>query len=95
MISLPAYLGEWTTTTKDLGGTGIRERRGREACWQTVLLVWSACVRKEVFLCVRILGHAIDLPGRKSFICWGLNGPLLPQNPLERVGGVAFEGVSR
>ncbi len=37
-----------------------------------------------------ILGYAAELPGRKSLVFWGrLNNPLLPQIPLEKVGGFA------
>ncbi len=33
-----------------------------------------------------VLGLRIEASGSEIVDLWGLNGPLLPQNPLEKVG---------
>ncbi len=49
---------------------------GRKVCGLRAVVVYT-------------LGCLIVLPGRKSSILGGLDGTLLPQHPLEKVGGFA------
>ncbi len=56
----------------------------RLVIWEVGLALWSVCLENS-----KTYPYPRGLAGPGIVGFWGLNGPLLPQNTLEKVGGFA------